>query len=373
MRKLTILIFLFVTLIGCATTMQTTQTNQEVDRVILTNYIFETRIIGEGTFNDQEKNISVTVKPKDARKFDQVISSGNYYGGEHKSVLINKNATQSSLNKYELLIEKLLDEGLSFEDIRTIIIIIDENLDASDDLYVYTDPDIHINNIYEVNESNPFAADGRYLTTVELEISNNSSEPQLFCEDNILITSNSNSYSNVPTDNFLNSIPTNSLRYELLHKFLMKDCKTVPANTTINTHLIYPSFYDKSEIIVHYINDETVLQEEFQIDRVWSTFKYNFSKLKIEGGRNRGYRIISGNDTYTQNNIPSAKADGYHFVKFGNSIEYVGFQEFYIHEEINFEAVEIITVRFKNDKDAEILKTPLTNQAINNGSISIGN
>lgn len=388
MKKLTILTLLLISLIGCVTTTQIAQPEQKVaEKIVLSNYINEIKILGDAIFYDQERNLSITVKPIDARIFDQEISSGNYYGGEHRSVLTTKNIVRSSdfesnQNEYVVLSDKLLDEGLSFADIRTITEIIDGKLDAPEDQFIFTNPDIQTDNVLGVHEANPFAIDGRYLTIVELNISNRSSIPQYLCEDNFLITSSNNPYSNIHSYRLLDDISASSLRYELLHKLLMKDCLTVPANSNLKTHLVYPSFYDKNEMVVHYINGEVALKQDFQIENVSSRNHYYFSKIKVTSPRNRGYRIVvdsssrgfrilDDSNLEVQSDTHSTNYTEYHFVKIGNSIAYVGFKDFFIHDEIDFQTVEIFTVKFQNNENVDIQKTPVTTQAIANGIISI--
>lgn len=360
-------------LVGCTTTSQITQ---EEEKVVLTNIINRVNLVGEGIFNNSMNNVSITVKPIDAREFDRLIASSKYFGGEHLSVFASINKVkskdlESSQNEYEMLTNKLLDEGLTFDDVLSIIEIVDEQLEASEEVYVYTDPNIQLKSKYGVSEYNPFGSDGRYLTVVELEIDNRSSEAQRVCEDEFIITSNTTSYTNISTNELLNDFSAGSLRYELLHKTLMKSCEIIPSNSSIITHLVFPSFYDQEDLTIHYRIGDSLTADNFRIENYVTTNQYYFSKINIEGDKYRGYRILGESTPSITRNYPSMGVDDFHFVRIGNSVDYIGFGDFLIHDDIDFQSVEILTVRYKDKESIEIVKTPITRQDIVNGSIRI--
>ena len=376
MNKYIIQLLLPVVFVGCATTIQTTQSDQVegTEKVVLTNYIDEINITGAGTFSTG--NFTITVKPIDARIFDDKITASNYLGGEHRSVLTTINEVKiedshSSQDEFELLTNMLIEEGLSFNDIRLITEIIDENLVAADETFVYTNPDIQFDNEYGITESNPFAIQGRYLTVVEIEAVNNSNEIQKVCEYEFVITSASSAYKNLPTKELLNGIPAGSIRYEMLHKLLMNGCEVIPANSSLITHLIYPSFYDKERLTIYYQGDDTMLDEEFRINRDRKRNQYFFSRVSVEGSNTRGYRFLDNDIQSSTSQSTSNDGNDFHFVKIGNSIKYVGFQDFLIHDDIDFQSFEIFTVRYMDSNNVEVLKTPVSRQDVDSGTINV--
>lgn len=376
MIKQITLLFLLAFVVSCAPTIQTLET--ERTKIVLTNLIDEVKIIGEGNFVDRSKNVTISARPIDVRQFDRELSLNNYFGGEHKSVLASINEVkiedrESFSEEYELLVSKLLDEGLSSRDIRSITEIVIGDKEANDQLYVYSDPNIYLTSYYQINETNPFAVGGRYLTLLELKMVNNSDEIQKVCENEFVFTSNDFSYSSIPASEILSNIPSSSVRYELLHKLLIKECEVLPENSTVTAYLVFPSFYDKEELSLHYINDNQTLKEGFTIQRNRVVNQYPFTKIRVAGIRTRGYRIITGSEPANLAENTASSGRSYHFIKMGNSINYVGYKEFLIHDDIDLETVEIFNVRYKDSENIEILKSPISRQNISDGLIEVEN
>lgn len=374
MIKQIIPLLLLAFVVSCAPTIQSIET--ERTKIVLTNLIDEVNIVGVGNFVDRSKNVTISARPIDVRQFDRELSVNHYFGGEHKSVLASIDEVRiedrdSFSEEYGLLVSKLLDEGLSSRDIRSITDIVNEDKKVTDQLYVYSDPNIYMTSYYQINESNPFAIDGRYLTVLEIVMVNNSDEIKKVCEDEFVFTSNDFSYSSIPANEMLSNIPSGSVRYELLHKLLIKECEILPENSTVTAYLVFPSFYDKEDLSLHYIKDNQTLKEDFTIQRSRVNNQYAFTKIRVAGHRASGYRIITGSESANLAENTASSGRSYHFIKMGNLINYVGHEEFLIHDDIDLEIVEIFTVRYMDNENVEILKSPITRQEILNGLIEV--
>lgn len=163
--------------ISCVPTNKITEVEQT--KVLLTNLVDEVNITGEGTFVDESNNLTITVKPFDVRQFDWELYQND--GGEHKSVLASLNEVKhKEVEKFskdhEILVSKLIDEGISPPNIRSITEIVFGDEQNFNNPFIYSDPNIYVTSNIKVNELNPFAVDGRYLTVVEVKMENNSNE-----------------------------------------------------------------------------------------------------------------------------------------------------------------------------------------------------
>ncbi|HBQ58514.1 MAG TPA: hypothetical protein DD671_02530, partial [Balneolaceae bacterium] len=283
MPKILLPFLLIVSLSGCYSAQQTANDKEDKSKVV-TNIISETKIIGEIEFEDESKGLTILVKPVDARKFGKELQSGNYRDGRHKTVFssVDKadNDDSSDIN-FDLLINKLLDEGLSINQAQLIIEAIQDEVQANESLFVYGDTEIYFSNDYMANESNPFTLDGRYLSVIEFEIVNSSDETTKICNNDFVLNSENVSYKSIPTKELLSSIPSTTIQYELLHKLLMGECEIIPPNSTITTHLVYPSFYSEEEVTVHYSSQETSLEDQFVIEHNVVRNEYSFSTIKV--------------------------------------------------------------------------------------------
>ena len=369
MKKYLFLIASLITLLSCTTTNQITESKE--DKVVVSNIINEINILGESVINDAPNKISISIKPIDARLFDNTSDLSNYIGGQHRSVVsiidsVNLEAVDAAGNEFEELSNILGREGISYNDILSISEIIDTDRDAIGQAFIFSDTAIRINSENRVNANNPFSREGRYQAIVELDIQNKSDQPRTVCEDQLAITGGTTSYTNIPTSELLEDFSAGSVQYELLHSTLLNDCKMVPANANIITHLVYPSLYKHDNLVARWDTGNSTIEREFEIERNVITNRYLFSKVEVSGENSRGYRIL-GNTT-TVNYSPSKN---FHFIKIGNSLNYVGFEDFYIHDEIDLHSVELFTVRQNRDESIEILRTPITRENIRDGVIIV--
>ncbi|WP_340104893.1 hypothetical protein [Rhodohalobacter sp. 8-1] len=376
MKKYLFSIASFLTLLSCSTTNQVAesqvdeiQTND--DKVVVSNIINEITIQNESVINDDSNEISISLKPIDTRKFDYSSIFGNYVGGEHRSVAssINRVSTETvnSLgNEFDELLGILDREGISYNDIRAILEIIETESDARGGSFIFTDPEIQIESDYAINENNPFSRDGRYQTIVELDIQNKSNRLKRVCEDQFIITSGATSYSNIPTNELLEDYSAGSTQYERLHTVLLNGCKIIPANSNIITHLVYPSFYENDKLVVRWIKDDSIFESELDIEKNVMTNRYYFSKVKVEDST-PGYRVLRNSATIDN----SSAENSYHFIQLGTYLDYVGSEEFFIHDDIDLLSVQIFTIRKNRDETFEIGKTPITEENIRNGVIKV--
>lgn len=371
MGKYLFLIASLLTLLSCSTTNQVAEIQTNDDKVVVSNIINEITIQNESVINDDSNEISISLKPIDTRKFDYSSIFGNYIGGEHRSVAssVNRVSTETvnSLgNEFDELLGILDREGISYSDIRAILEIIETESDARGGSFIFTDPEIQVESDYAINENNPFSRDGRYQTIVELDIQNKSDRLKRVCEDQFIITSDATSYSNIPTDELLEDYSAGSTQYERLHTVLLNGCKIIPANSNIITHLVYPSFYENDKLVVRWIKDDATFESELDIEKNVMTNRYYFSKVTVEDST-PGYRVL-GNSTTIDN---SSAGNSYHFIQMGTYLDYVGLEEFFIHDDIDLQSVQIFTIRKNRDETFEIGKTPITEENIRNGVVRV--
>lgn len=351
--------------ISCVPTNKITEVEQT--KVLLTNLVDEVNITGEGTFVDESNNLTITVKPFDVRQFDWELYQND--GGEHKSVLASLNEVKhEEVEKFskdrEILVSKLIDEGISPPNIRSITEIVFGDEQNFNNPFIYSDPNIYVTSNIKVNELNPFAVDGRYLTVVEVKMENNSNEIKKICSNEFLITTNDFSYSNISANDLLKNHPLGTKRHEILHKLLIKECEILPKNTTITAYLVFPSFYDKETISFHYLKVNQSFKEDFTIQRRRVNNQYIFSEIRVAGTRTsgKGYRIITDSE-------PTISERAYHFIKIKDSINFVGNEGFLIHEDIDLNTVQVFTVKYKPNEYIDIFKSNITKQEIKNGLI----
>jgi hypothetical protein len=374
MYKIFLLILLAISITNCASIIPTNQ-SKKADQIIVTNSIIETKITGEGIINDPFKDFSISVKPIDTRAFDRTSNLDSFASGSHKAIISSVDKLvliddSKKIAKVNQLRSRLLEEGLSNSEINTITAAVFDKSEATNNLFVYTNPNIYLNDRYKVSDSNPFAFGNRYLTVVELSIKNNSNNFNTVCEDELFITSNNTLYNNIPTSELLQSIPIGSPRYEALYTLLLKNCEIIPANSTITTHLVFPFFYNNEKLTIHYKVGDDFIQKEFNVENRLISNEYIFSKMKVITVNKQGFRVVSGSGWAIDKGSNETGNIRYHFLKINDSVSFIDFENFFIHDEADLSAIEIITVR-KLNNDVEIYRTPISKAAILRGSVSV--
>ncbi|WP_103665884.1 hypothetical protein [Gracilimonas amylolytica] len=345
---------LILILLAYPSTMLKAQSDNAKE-VLVTNSFVMAQIKGVSEFTDSNKNLSITIRPLNTKDFDNTLAySGNliYYSSNVYSIVKNDDGE----NQLRL---RLIDEGLTSSERGIVVETITEKKAAELNHYAYTNPNIWFGDAI-VNQSNPFAFSDRYLSVVELTIENNSTDFKAVCEDDFFITANNTLYENISTAELLSSHPPSSGRYELLHKLLLKGCKSIPGNTTIKTHLVFPNFYSTSRVKTHYHTDDTHIAKDLTIERKEINNDYLFSQLSVVFVTDSNYRATE-----------ESGRGRYHFLRVNNSVTHVGYNNFYIHNDIDLASVELFTVIYKDGEVTDIYRVPITAGHMKQGVIEI--
>lgn len=373
MHKINIITVLTILMLGCIPT----DVLKKADQVVVTNSILETKIIGDGILDDTINNISITVKPIDTRLFDHSINSNSVYDGSHKSIISTVNGVNyverdtSKIARIDNLKSKLVDEGLSNREINTVISSIFDDKGPIKNLFVYTDPNIYLDDTYGASNSNPFTMDKRYLTVVEVLVENKSNTFNTVCEEDIFITGNSILYNNIPTKDLLLRIPTGTVYHEVLYTLLMNNCETIPANSIIKKHLVFPYFYDNEELTIHYKVGNTLIEKNLNIENKRVKNLYMFSNMTLSITNKKGYRITTRSSSSSRNYNSQSSTRRYHFVRVNGEVKFLGNEDFFIHDDIDLSSAEVLSVKYLLSGEVEIYRKPITKEDISEGSVIV--
>jgi len=358
-------LFVFV-IMGCVPSQNLITDLKKSDQVVVTNSILETNITGDATFMDVEKNMSVSFAPIDTRDFDNLISRYRS-NGSHLSITtrIEGISTADDSNKVaelDFLRSKLVEEELTIEEINVLINTIYEGTDPIENLFGYTSSDIYVNNDFEANNTNPFTHDDRYMTVVRLKIDNKSNTERTICDNEFRVISINTIYHPYLTNEILGLYPTGSIKHEALHTLLLKGCESIPVNSTIITHLVFPFFYNNSTLTIQY-GQRT---RDLVIDSDRTRKEYIFTRFKtiseVSDPNYIDYRVTTESS--------NSRKSRYHFLKINNSITYVGFENFFLHNDMDLNPTEIFTV--KNSRNAvQVIRTPIKAEDFENGEIIV--
>ncbi|MBO6793236.1 MAG: hypothetical protein JJ895_04960 [Balneolaceae bacterium] len=368
MKPLNLVILILVVSNACVPTSITRDLNNS-DKVLVTNTILKTKVLGEVSFIDNEKNMTIEVKPIDTRLFDDKI---NRYknDGSHNSIItrvegVSTANDSSKVSALETLQSKLLDEGLTQIEINTILNTIYEDIPPVEGLFGYKNPDIYVSSDYKAKDSNPFTLDDRYLTVTEITIENNSDKVQTFCEGDLLITSDNTVYKSLPSMDLINRHQSGSIYYEALFSLLVKDCELIPSGSKIVSHLVYPHFYQNPKLKVFYLKGSNQSSKELTIESENSFNEYFFTRLYVAS------KIADGFDTIVVSSSEyGAQRNRYHFLRINNSISFVEFEDFYLHNDMSLDSVEIITIKSRRNR-FEIIRTPITQEDLEIGDVVV--
>ena len=92
--------------------------------------------------------------------------------------------------------------------------------------------------------------------------------------------------------------------------------------------------------------------------------------MKVITVNKQGFRVVSGSGWAIDKGSNETGNIRYHFLKINDSVSFIDFENFFIHDESDLSAIEIITVR-KLNNDVEIYRTPISKAAILKGSVSV--
>lgn len=355
---------------------------KEADQVVVKNLIVQTYVKGEGAVIKTKNDLSITVKPIDTREFDNALNTLKLSDGRHISIVSSvegmsldkdssnfEDSTRIALKQN--LKSKLINEQFSVNEINKIMGSIFEETETEKNLFVYTNPKIYVNNYNRLNKNNPFVEDDRYLSVVELRISNNSKDYNSVCEEDLFIKSDQNIYKNIPTYDLLQRIPTGSIRHEFLYSMLLKNCEIIPANSKVKTYLIFPFIYKNEKLKIYYMSRDSLIHEDLNIMTKKELNEYTFSNMNIKNVNKSGYEVPTSTRPDRSTKSHSYSTTRNHFLKVNDSIKHIGFEDFFIHNDINLNFIEVVSILIENDEKVEIYRTPLSKENISSGSIKI--
>lgn len=218
-------------------------------KVIITNEVFKTDVIGDSDFTMAIDGVVFEAIPVDARTFDgnpKPLQAKAYDGGFNfvDVSITSEVAVSDSENRREHstrgLLPKLLDAGISNELARSVLLQLSDDFTPSDRTIVATE-DYHLESNLSADLFNPFTVDGRYLTLFKLTLSNTGNLMKEFCLPTLRLHTGTDVYEPFEKDDLMHGIPYGSVRFEVLNQLLVSPCTVLPPQTSVDRYLPFPS------------------------------------------------------------------------------------------------------------------------------------